>query len=97
MFLDGIAEIHYTTRGYRWVVDADIEGCFDHIDHTALLGLVRARIKDKQTLALVRAFLNAGVLDELRLEAATSEGTPQGGNLRPRGYKSSSPVRTGRY
>lgn len=81
---DAVAEIHhYATSGYRWVLDADIEGCFDHIDHTALLGLVRERIKDKKTVALVRAFLKAGVLDELGLQAATSEGTPQGGIISP--------------
>lgn len=81
---DAVAEIHYyASRGYRWVVDADIEGCFDHIDHTALLALVRRRIKDKQAVALVRAFLKAGVLDELGQEATTREGTPQGGIISP--------------
>jgi RNA-directed DNA polymerase len=40
-------------------LDADIEGCFDHIDHRALLARVRARIADKKTVALVRAFLKA--------------------------------------
>ncbi len=39
---DAIAEIHqYGTQGYRWVLDADIEACFDSIDHTALMGRVR--------------------------------------------------------
>ena len=81
---DAVAEIHYyAQRGYRWVLDADIEGCFDHIDHAALLERVRARIKDKTTVALVRAFLKAGVLDELGLQAATGEGTPQGGIISP--------------
>ena len=81
---DAVAEIHYyATRGYRWVVDADIAGCFDHIDQTALLARVRERIKDKQVMALVRAFLKAGVLDELGREAATIEGTPQGGIISP--------------
>jgi len=81
---DAVAEIHYyAQRGYRWVLDADIEGCFDHIDHAALLQRVRARIKDKKTVALVRAFLKAGVLDELGLQAATGEGTPQGGIISP--------------
>jgi RNA-directed DNA polymerase len=81
---DAVAEIHYyAQRGYRWVLDADIEGCFDHIDHVALLQRVRARIKDKKTVALVRAFLKAGVLDELGLQAATGEGTPQGGIISP--------------
>lgn len=81
---DAVAEIHYyATRGYRWVLDADIEGCFDHIDHRALLARVRARIADKKTVALVRAFLKAGVLDELGGQDATDAGTPQGGIISP--------------
>jgi len=81
---DAVAEIHYyATRGYRWVLDADIEGCFDNIDHQVLLDRVRARIKDKKTVALVRAFLRAGVMTDLGLESATSTGTPQGGIISP--------------
>ncbi|MEV4117249.1 reverse transcriptase domain-containing protein, partial [Nonomuraea sp. NPDC049695] len=58
---DAIAEIHhFGTRGYRWVLDADIEACFDRIDHTALMERVRCRVKDKRVLALVKAFLKAG-------------------------------------
>ncbi len=63
---DAIAEIHqFGTRGYRWVLDADIEAAFDNLSHSALLERVRARIKDKRVLALVKAFLKAGVLTEL--------------------------------
>jgi len=41
---DAIAEIHhFGTRGYRWVLDADIEACFDSISHSALLERVRAQ------------------------------------------------------
>ena len=40
---DAIAEIHmFGTQGYRWVLDADIEACFDRIDHVALMDRVRA-------------------------------------------------------
>jgi len=81
---DAVAEIHYyATRGYRWVLDADIAGCFDNIDHQVVLGRVRARIKDKKAVALVRAFLKAGVLTDLGLEAASGTGTPQGGIISP--------------
>lgn len=65
------------------MVDADIEGCFDHISHTVVLQRVRSRISDKKTVALVRAFLKAGVLNDLGEEAATREGTPQGGIISP--------------
>jgi retron-type reverse transcriptase len=44
------------------VLDADIEACFDTIEHAALLDRVRARVKDKRELGLVKAFLKAGVL-----------------------------------
>lgn len=81
---DAVAEIHhFGTQGYRWVLDADIEACFDRIDHTALLGRVRARVKDKRVVALVRAFLKAGLLTELGDYEDTYTGTPQGGILSP--------------
>jgi len=81
---DAIAEIHhYGTQGYRWVLDADIEACFDSIDHTALMDRVRRRVKDKRVLGLVRAFLKAGVLTEGGNREDTHTGTPQGGILSP--------------
>lgn len=81
---DAIAEIHFFgTRGYRWVLDADIQACFDEIDHTPLMARVRSRIKDKRVLALVRAFLKAGVLTELGELQDTHTGTPQGGVISP--------------
>lgn len=81
---DAIAEIHYYgTRGYRWVPDADIDACFDRIDHTALMDRVRLRIRDKRVLALVKAFLKAGPLTELGEHHDTMTGTPQGGILSP--------------
>ncbi|MFE2377251.1 reverse transcriptase domain-containing protein [Streptomyces sp. NPDC059398] len=44
---DAISDIHlYGSRGYHWVVDADIEACFDSIDHTALMDRVRGRVKE---------------------------------------------------
>ena len=81
---DAIAEIHlFTSRSYEWVVDADISACFDEIDHRALLGRVRARIGDRRVLALVAAFLRAGILGEDGVERDTATGTPQGGILSP--------------
>jgi RNA-directed DNA polymerase len=81
---DAVAEVHfYGTHGYRWVLDADIEACFDSLDHTALTGRVRARVKDKRVLALVKAFLRAGVLSEAGDREQTLTGTPQGGILSP--------------
>jgi len=81
---DAIAEIHlFGTKGYRWVLDADIEACFDRIDHAALMDRVRHRITDKRVLRLVKAFLKAGILTELGDHEDTHTGTPQGGILSP--------------
>jgi len=81
---DAIAEIHFFgTRGYRWVLDADIEAAFDNVSHTAVMDRVRARVKDKRVLALVKAFLKAGVLTELGERKDTLTGTPQRGHLVP--------------
>ena len=81
---DAIAEIHFlASRSYEWVLDADISACFDEIDHRALMGRVRARIGDRRVLALVAAFLRAGILGEDGVERDTTTGTPQGGILSP--------------
>ena len=81
---DAIAEIHqFHNHGYRWVLEADIEACFDSIDHTALMGRVRRRVGDKRVLALVKAFLKAGILTVDGAELETVTGTPQGGILSP--------------
>jgi RNA-directed DNA polymerase len=83
---DAIAEIHYLTsspRNYEWIVEADIEACFDRIDHAALMGRVRERVGDKRVLALVKAFLRAGIMTEHGGFEDTVTGTPQGGILSP--------------
>lgn len=81
---DAIAEIHhFTTRRYQWVLEADIEACFDMIDHVALMDRIRARIGDKRVLGLVKAFLKAGVMTTIGTREATHTGTLQGGILSP--------------
>lgn len=81
---DAIGDIHhYGSKGYQWVLDADIEACFDRIDHAALMDRVRLRIKDKRVLALVKRFLKAGIMTETGQWEGTKTGTPQGGILSP--------------
>ena len=81
---DAIAEVHhFATRSYEWVLEADIEACFDRIDHQALMRRVRGRIGDKRVLALIKAFLWAGILTEHGDLEDTVTGTPQGGILSP--------------
>ena len=73
---DAIAEIHvFGTNGYRWVLDADIEAAFDNVSHSAVMEQVQAKIKDKRVLALVKAFLKAGVITELGEHQDTWTGT----------------------
>jgi RNA-directed DNA polymerase len=81
---DAISEIqYYGTRGYQWVLEADIKACFDEISHSALMDRLRVRIKDKRTCALVKAFLKSGVMTGIGEREKTSAGTPQGGILSP--------------
>ena len=81
---DAVAEIRLlTSRSYEWIVEGDIKACFDEISHSALLERVRARIGDKRVLALVKAFLKAGILGEDRVLRDNHAGTPQGSILSP--------------
>lgn len=81
---DAIAEVHhFGTKGYHWVLDADIEACFDNIAHSALLERMRRRVGDKRVLALVKAFLKAGIMSADGVTRDTNTGTPQGGIASP--------------
>ena len=81
---DAIEDIRmHAHNGYVRVFEGDIHACFDEISHAALLGRVRDRIKDRRVVALVRAFLKAGVLAEDGFVRDTSDGTPQGGIMTP--------------
>lgn len=68
--------------GYRYVVDADLKGYFDTIPHVRLLERMRARLADQQVLALVEAFLKAGLCDG-ETETEAEAGVPQGAVLSP--------------
>jgi RNA-directed DNA polymerase len=64
-------------------LEGDIAACFDEISHPTLLARVRDRIADRRVVALVKAFLKAGVLSEDGITRDTRTGTPQGGILSP--------------
>jgi len=81
---DAVAEAHFlASRSYEWVLDCDVEACFDNISHPFLMSRVRRRVGDKRVLSLIKAFLKSGILTELGMEEDTYTGTPQGGILSP--------------
>lgn len=77
--------IHEFTKwqGATWVVEGDIKGFFDNIDHHILINLLRRRIKDERFINLIWAFLRAGVREEDGSLSSNKVGTPQGGVISP--------------
>src|SRR5215467_5030047 len=72
----------YIAQGCGWVIDLDLEKFFDRVNHDKLMGQIAKRVEDKRLLKLIRAFLNAGVMEN-GLVSPSVEGTPQGGPLSP--------------
>src|ERR1700690_16467 len=72
----------YIAEGYGWCVDFDLEKFFDRVNHDKLMGQVAKRVADERLLKLIRAFLNAGAMEN-GLVGPSGEGTPQGGPLSP--------------
>jgi group II intron reverse transcriptase/maturase len=70
------------TKKVGWVLDADIRGYFDAIDHAWLLEFIEHRIADKRVLRHIKKWLNAGVLEDGAM-ARSEEGVPQGGSISP--------------
>jgi RNA-directed DNA polymerase len=69
-------------RGSRWVVETDVADCFGSIPHSGLMSAVEERISDRRLLALLRAFLRAGVMEQGSVRRPVT-GTPQGGVVSP--------------
>lgn len=66
----------------NWIIDADIKGFFDHIDHYWMMDCLSQRIKDPRFKSLIFKFLRAGVMEEGKYQP-TEQGTPQGGIISP--------------
>jgi group II intron reverse transcriptase/maturase len=79
--LDALA-MGITTQKVGWVLDADIRGFFDAIDHEWLMTFVEHRIADRRVIRHIRKWLTAGVLEDGQW-TQTEEGTPQGGSISP--------------
>ncbi|BFM09339.1 group II intron reverse transcriptase/maturase [Halioxenophilus aromaticivorans] len=72
----------YVEGGKRWVVDLDLKKFFDRVNHDILMSRVARKVKDKRVLKLIRAYLEAGILDN-GVFTVSDKGTPQGGPLSP--------------
>jgi group II intron reverse transcriptase/maturase len=71
---------HWT--GTVWFIEGDIKGCFDNIDHTVLLEIIRRDIHDGRIVRLIEGLLKAGYMKDWR-HYDTLSGTPQGGIISP--------------
>lgn len=72
----------YIEKGYRWVIDMDLEKFFDKVNHDRLMGLLEKRVHDKTILRLIRKYLESGIMIN-GVEVISEEGVPQGGPLSP--------------
>ena len=75
-------QVKSTCRGTKWVVEGDITGCFDNIDHDILLKILSRKISDGRFLELIRRFLKAGYFEFYQIKKSLS-GVPQGGIISP--------------
>ena len=75
-------KIHKTWVGTKWFIEGDIKGCFDNIDHTILMNILRENIQDNRFLRLIENALKAGYCEEWTYYPSLS-GSPQGGIVSP--------------
>ena len=74
-------DLQYGNYGY--LVEADVKGFFDHLDHDKLLAMLSVRIDDRAFLGLIRKWLKAGILEPDGQVLHPDTGTPQGGIVSP--------------
>lgn len=77
-----LTEIRRTWHGMKWLIEVDIVGYYDNIDHDILLGLLRRRIDDERMIRLIGRMLKAGYLEDWTFHR-TFSGAPQGGVISP--------------
>jgi len=79
--LDALS-VAITSKKVNWILDADVKGFFDAMDHSWLIKFLEHRIGDRRILRLIRKWLHAGVLEEGQW-SETTEGSPQGSVISP--------------
>jgi RNA-directed DNA polymerase len=77
-----ILDVYLSRRNINYVVDADIQGFFDNVDHKWIMKFLEHRIADKNLLRYIGRFLKAGIMDEGQFHKVY-DGTPQGGIISP--------------
>jgi len=68
--------------GTKWFIEGEVKGCFDNIDHTVLLEIIRRDIHDGRLIKLIEGLLKAGYMEDWRYHDTLS-GAPQGGYHQP--------------
>ena len=83
--LDAVRDLTFDLQygKYGYVVEVDVKGFFDHLDHTWLLDMLWVRIDDRAFLHLIRKWLKAGILETDGQVLHPETGTPQGGTVSP--------------
>lgn len=77
-----ILDVYLSKGNVNYVVDADIKGFFDNVDHEWLMKFLNHRIADKNLLRYIARFLKAGIMEDGKF-SKTYQGTPQGGLVSP--------------
>jgi group II intron reverse transcriptase/maturase len=77
-----LQEVRNTWDGVKWILEIDIEGFFDNIDHSIMVKLLEAKIDDWRFIKIIRHMLRAGYLEDWKYHR-TYSGTPQGGIISP--------------
>jgi group II intron reverse transcriptase/maturase len=80
--ITALRDVARSYNGISWIIEGDIEGCYDNIPHGRLLEKIGRRIADEKVLKLIRRFLKAGYLEDWKFHA-TYSGVPQGNIVGP--------------
>lgn len=78
-----LREIRQVWTGVNWIIEGDIQSCFDDIDHHVLISILRKKIADERFINLIWKLLRAGYMDMRGSSGHTVAGTPQGGIVSP--------------